>query len=217
MTACLSLVDIEGLVRLWRLRRSEFALSMVAFVGVAVVGVVLGIFVAVALALGAFVWRAWRPYSAILGRVDGLKGYHDVTRYPEAHRSMGWSCSAGTRRSSSRTPSIFREQVEAAIAAAPTPTRCVVVAAEPVTDIDMTAADMLAELIDALEAGGISLRFAEMKDPVKDRLQGYGLFDSLGPDAFFPTVGAAVDAYITENDIDFVDWEERDEAPEPGP
>ncbi len=89
MTACLSLVDIDGLVRLWRLRPSEFALSIVCFGGVALVGVVQGIFFAVALALAAFIWRAWRPYSAILGRVDGLKGYHDLTRYPEAQQVDG--------------------------------------------------------------------------------------------------------------------------------
>ena len=90
MTACLSLVDVRGVVRLWRLRRSEFALSIVCFAGVALVGVIQGIFLAVgAGARGAFIWRAWRPYSAILGRVDGLKGYHDLTRYPEARQVDG--------------------------------------------------------------------------------------------------------------------------------
>jgi high affinity sulfate transporter 1 len=215
MTACLSLVDIEGLVRLWRLRRSEFALSMAAFLGVAAVGVVLGIFLSVALALGAFVWRAWRPYSAILGRVDGMKGYHDVTRYPEARRVDGLVLFRWDAPLFFANAELFRDQVEAAIADAPTPTRWVVVAAEPVTDVDMTAGDMLAELIPSLDGAGIRLRFAEMKDPAKDRLKRYGLFDLLGAHAFYPTVGSAVDAYITEHDIDWVDWDERDEEAPP--
>jgi MFS superfamily sulfate permease-like transporter len=188
---------------------------MAAFLGVAAVGVVLGIFLSVALALGAFVWRAWRPYSAILGRVDGMKGYHDVTRYPEARRVDGLVLFRWDAPLFFANAELFRDQVEAAIADAPTPTRWVVVAAEPVTDVDMTAGDMLAELIPSLDGAGIRLRFAEMKDPAKDRLKRYGLFDLLGAHAFYPTVGSAVDAYITEHDIDWVDWDERDEEAPP--
>ena len=209
MTACLSLVDVTGLIRLWRLRPSEFALSMVCFFGVAGFGVVPGIFFAVGLSLAAFIWRAWRPYSTTLGRVDGMKGYHDVTRYPEARQIDGLILFRWDAPLFFANAEQFREEIEAAIAAAATPTRTVVVAAEPVTEIDMTAADMLAELIEALGAAGVSLRFAELKDPTKDRLKRYGLFEVLGANAFFPTVGAAVDAYVEEAGIDWVDWEER--------
>ena len=209
MTACLSLVDIRGLVRLWRLRPSEFALSIVCFAGVALVGVVQGIFLAVALALAAFIWRAWRPYSAILGRVDGLKGYHDLTRYPQARQVDGLILFRWDAPLFFANAETFREQVEAAVAAAATPTRWVVVAAEPVTEIDMTAADMLAELIESLEREGVSLRVAELKDPTKDLLKRYGLFETLGAHAFFPTVGSAVDAYLTETGTPWDDWEDR--------
>jgi MFS superfamily sulfate permease-like transporter len=89
IASCMSLVDIKGVSRLYRLRRGEFVLSIVAFLGVALLGVIQGIFIAVALALFAFIWRAWRPYDAVLGRVDGLKGYHDITRYPEARQVPG--------------------------------------------------------------------------------------------------------------------------------
>lgn len=209
MTACLSLVDVRGLARLWRLRPSEFVLSILCFLGVATIGVVPGIFFAVAVALGGFVWRAWRPYSAILGRVDGVKGYHDVTRYPEARRIDGLVLFRWDAPLFFANAEMFREQVEAAISAAPTPTRWVVVAAEPVTDVDMTAADILAELVASLDARRISLRFAELKDPTKDRLKRYGLFETLGAAAFFPTVGAAVDGYVKTAGVDWVDWEER--------
>jgi len=210
MTACLSLVDVAGLVRLWRLRRSEFALSIACFLGVAIIGVVPGIFFAVGLALAAFIWRAWRPYSAILGRVDGMKGYHDVTRYPDARRVDGLVLFRWDAPLFFANAEVFREQIEAAIAAAPTATRWVVVAAEPVTDVDMTAGDVLGELIATLDASGVSLRFAELKDPTKDRLKQYGLFETLGPDAFFPTVGSAVDAYVEATSSDWIDWEERE-------
>jgi high affinity sulfate transporter 1 len=209
MTACLSLVDVHGLVRLWRLRPSEFALSIVCFAGVGLIGVVQGIFFAVALALAAFIWRAWRPYSAVLGRVDGLKGYHDLTRYPDARQVDGLILFRWDAPLFFANAELFREQVEAALTAATTPTRWVVVAAEPVTEIDMTAADMLAELIESLESDGVSLRFAELKDPTKDRLKQYGLFAALGSDAFFPTVGSAVDGYVAATGTEWEDWEER--------
>ncbi len=216
MTACLSLVDVDGMIRLWRYRPSEFAISVVCLVGVALAGVVTGIFIALGLALLLFFWRSWRPYSAVLGRVDRVKGYHDVTRYPEARQVDGLILFRWDAPLFFANAEVFRGQIEAAVAAAATPTRWVVVAAEPMTDIDMTAADMLAELIAELEAAGTELRFAELKDPVKDRLKRYGLFERLGADAFFPTLGTAVDGYVAATGIPWVDWEERspEEPPE---
>ena len=89
-------------------------------------------------------------------------------------------------------------------------------AAEPITDVDMTAADVLDELLADLQRAGIELRFAELKDPVKDWLRRYGFLQKLGEDSFFPTVGTAVTAYVAASGIDWVDWEER--GPDaPGP
>ena len=169
IAACISLVDVKSVVRLYHLRRGEFWLSIVCFLGVALVGVIQGIFIAVALALLGFIWRAWRPYDAVLGRVDGLKGYHDVTRYPEARRVPGLVLFRWDAPLFFANAEVFREHVLQAIADAPTPTKWVVVAAEPVTDIDITAAEALSALDDDLEKAGIELCFAEMKDPVKDR------------------------------------------------
>jgi high affinity sulfate transporter 1 len=209
ITACLSLVEVRGVVRLWRIRRSEFALSLVCFLGVAVIGVVPGIFFSVGVAILAFLWRAWRPYSAVLGRVDGLKGYHDVDRHPEARQVPGLLLFRWDAPLFFANAEMFRSAVESAIAASPMPVRWLVVAAEPVTDIDTTAADVLEDMHAELEAASVELVFAELKDPVKDRLRRYGLFDRIGESSFYPTVGAAVDAYLDEHDVEWVDWEER--------
>ena len=85
----------------------------------------------------------------------------------------------------------------------------VVVAAEPITDVDTTAADMLGELLDELDAAGITLAFAEMKGPVKDRLRAYGLYGRVGDERFFPTIGTAVNGYVRAREVAWVDWEER--------
>ncbi len=208
IAACLSLVDIQGFVRLYRVRRGEFALAVVCFLGVALIGVIQGIFIAVGLALLGFIWRAWRPYDAVLGRVEGLKGYHDVTRYPEAERIPGLVLFRWDAPLFFANAEVFREHVLQAIAAAPTPTRWVVVAAEPVTDIDVTAAEALSALDDDLQKAGIELCFAEMKDPVKDRLKQYGLFSKLGSELFFPTIGQAVNSYLETHPVEWLDWEE---------
>ena len=206
--ACLGQIQILQVVRLYQLRRSEFIFSIACFLGVIVLGVIQGIFIAVGLALIAFIWRAWRPHNAVLGRVDGLKGYHDILRHPEARRIPGLVLFRWDAPLFFANAAVFEERVQQAIALAPTPTKWVVVAAEPVTDVDITAADMLADLDKKLHDSGTDLCFAEMKGPVKDILKRYGLFDSFGNENFFPTIGQAVDQYLVANKVDWQDWDE---------
>jgi len=196
--ACVGLVEIKGMARLYRLRRDEFALSVICFLGVVLLGVIKGIFIAVGLALFAFIWRAWKPYNAVLGHVDGLKSYHDISRYPEARLIDGLVLFRWDAPLFFANAETFRDQVLRAVAQAPTPTRWVVVTAEPITDVDITAADMLEDLDEKLYAAGIELFFAEMKDPVKDTLKCYGLFGRFGADNFFPTIEHAVERYLSE-------------------
>jgi high affinity sulfate transporter 1 len=209
IAACLSLVEISGVIHIYRVRRAEFWWSIACFVGVASLGVIQGIFIAVGFALLAFIWRAWRPYDAVLGRVDGLKGYHDITRYPQAKRIPGLVLFRWDAPLFFANAEIFHNHVLKAVADAPAPAKWVVVAAEPVTDIDTTAADMLAELDDELSKAGVELRFAEMKDPVKDHLKRYDLFNKLGADNFYPTIGQAVDHYLEANRVEWRDWDEE--------
>lgn len=208
ISACVNIVEVSELRRLYHLRRGEFIQSVVCFLGVALLGVIQGIFIAVALALLAFIWRAWRPYYAVLGRVDGMKGYHDITRHPEARLIPGLVLFRWDAPLFFANAEFFREHVLRAISDAPTPTQRVVVAAEPVTDVDITAADMLAELDGELQQAGIELCFAQMKGPVKDRLKTYGLFTALGVENFFPTMGQAVAHYLSSHGVVWHDWDE---------
>ena len=209
IAASLSLVEVAGVARLYRLRRSEFVLSITCLAAVAVVGVVAGIFISVGIAIGAFLWRAWRPYSAVLGRVEGMKGYHDTSRHPEADLVPGLVLFRWDAPLFFANAEMFRDAVEDAIEDSPTPVRWVVIAAEPVTDIDTTAADVLMQLDDALERVAIELAFAELKGPAKDRLRRYGLFDKIGEARFYRTVGEAVAAYVAETGVPWVDWQDR--------
>lgn len=200
--ACINLVEIRPVIRLFKLRPEEFVLSMVCFLGVVLVGVIKGIFIAVGLALAAFIWRAWRPYNAVLGHVEGLKSYHDISRHPEATQIPGLVLFRWDAPLFFANAETFHEEVLRAVADAPQPIRWVVVAAEPITDVDTTAADMLADLDHSLHQAGMDLFFAEMKGPVKDMLKRYGLFTRIGVDNFFPTIEQAVDRYLAIHKVD---------------
>jgi MFS superfamily sulfate permease-like transporter len=208
IAAALTLLDVRSVVWLAKVRRSELALSMASLLGVAVLGVLQGIAVAIALSLGNFVRRAWRPYDAVLGRVPGRKGYHDIDRHPEAIQIPGLVLYRSDAPLFFANADTFADRVAAAVAVRPETVRWVIVAAEPMTDIDTTAAEALSGLLDDLEAQGIALAFAELKGPVKDRLRNYGLYDRIGKDRFFPTLGTAIDGYLHATDTT---WTDRDE------
>jgi high affinity sulfate transporter 1 len=213
ITAAIGLIDVAAVRRLYQVRRSEFVLWLAAFLGVALLGVLPGIFAAIVLSLADFVRRAWRPHDAVLGREDALKGYHDIDRHPAARQVPGLLLYRFDAPLFFANARYFRRRVRRLVAEAAHPVRWVVVAAEPITDVDTSAADTLAELLEELRKDQVVLAFAEMKGPVKDRLGRYGLLDATGPDRFFPTVGTAVDAYVEATGIQWVDWEERAPGP----
>jgi high affinity sulfate transporter 1 len=194
IAASLSLADIPGTVRLYKQRPVECLLSIAAFLGVALLGVLEGIAVAVALSILNVFRRAWRPYETTLGRVPGLAGQHDRQLHPEAEELPGmviFRFDAPLFFANART---FRDDIRALAAADPRPV-WIVIAAEPITDVDTTAADMLADLDEELNAKGTSLVFAELKDPVREKLERYELIGPLDPHHFFPTLDGAVQAF----------------------
>jgi high affinity sulfate transporter 1 len=195
ISSAIGLIEADDLGRIYRIQRWEFWLSVVCFAGVAVFGAIQGVGIAVVIAVIEFLWDGWRPHSAVLGRVEGIRGYHDITRYPHARQTPGLVLFRWDAPLFFANAEFFRERALDAVAKAPTSARWLVVAAEPVTSVDVTAADALSNLDDKLRDAGVKLCFAELKDPVKDKLKRFGLFNQIGEEFFFPTVGAAVDAY----------------------
>jgi len=203
IAASISLADIPGTLRLYRLRRTEFALSIAAFIGVVALGVLPGIAVAVALSIGNVFRRAWWPYQTILGRVPGVPGFHDVRSYPNAERLPGcviFRFDAQLIFANART---FREQIRKLARSQPL-TKWIIVAAEPITDVDTTAADMLGDIDEELNASDVHLVFAEMKDPVRRKIDRYELTQTIDPSHFFPTLETAVDAFRKNTGAEWV-------------
>jgi len=211
IASAIGLLEVADLRRIFRVQQWEFWLSIVCFAGVAVLGAIPGIGLAVVIAVIEFLWDGWRPHFAVMGRAEGVKGYHDITRYPNARQIPGLVLFRWDAPLFFANAELFKERVldAAETAKSRAPVRWLVVAAEPVTSVDVTAADILAELDQRLHEAGIELCFAELKDPVKDKLKRFGLFAQIGEGFFFPTVEEAVSSYLESHTVDWVDREDR--------
>jgi high affinity sulfate transporter 1 len=209
IAAVIGLVDAPALARLWRVNRIDFALAASAFAGVTVVGVIEGIGIAIGLSVLVLLWRAWHPYDAVLGRITGRKGYHDTDRHPDARQVPGLLLYRFDAPLFFANADVFRGRLLRAIEDSGEPVRRIVVAAEPMTDVDSTGADLLVELLDQLDGMGVELAFAELKGPTKDDLVRYGLYERIGAGHFYSTIGQAVSAFVADFGVPWVDWEDE--------
>ncbi len=214
IAAGIGLVEVAVFRRLRQVSRPDFGLAIAAFTGVALLGVLRGVGIAIALSVFAVLERAWHPYHAVLARVAGLKGYHDLARHPQGRQVPGLLLFRFDAPLFFANANVFRDRILRAVADAGSPLHRVVIAAEPMTDVDTTAADILDDVRIDFARRGIELVFAELKDPVKDTLARYGLVDRIGPGRFYPTVGSAVHAYVNEYRIEWRDWEDESGATE---
>ena len=196
ISSAIGLFEVRDLRRIYQIQRWEYWLSIACFVGVAVFGPIPGILIAILIALAEFVGDAWRPHHAVLGQPQNVAGYHDITRYPDAHLIPGLLLFRWDAPLFFANGEQFHERVLIEINNFPTPVRWFVVAAEPITDVDVSTTDMLLALDAELQQAGIELIFAELKDPVKDKFKRFGLLKQFeGRDYFFFTISEAVNAY----------------------
>jgi len=198
IVASISLFEVSTLRRFLKTRKSEFFLALVSLLGVAFVGVLKGIIIAVVLSILQFFERAWRPYHAVLGKVEGIPGFHDIKRYPDAQQIPGLLIVRWDAPLFFANASLFRDLVRTLITQTESKPIWVLVTAEPVTDVDTTAADMLADLVQELNAADIHLIFAELKTPIKEKIVLYSLLDTIEERHFYPTVEVAVEAFLDE-------------------
>jgi high affinity sulfate transporter 1 len=209
IAAAIGLIEVTDLKRIYRIQQWEFWLAIACFIGVAALGVIPGIGLAIVIAIAEFLWDGWRPHFAVLGRPHGVKGYHDLKRYPDARQIPGLVLFRWDAPLFFANAEFFNECVLNAVANSPTKVRWLVVTAEPVTSVDVTSGDALVELHQALRAQGVELHFAELKDPVRDKLKRFGLSRLLG-EHYFPTIGAAVSRYLEIHDVAWEDWEDEE-------
>ncbi len=198
IVAAIGLLDLPALHHLWTVRKSEFTMAIISVLGVALIGVLQGILVAVCVSIFQIFFRAWHPHSTVLGKPDDVPGYHDIKRYPEAELTPKLLMIRWDGEIFFANANLFRNFVRSIVASTqPTPF-WVLVAAEPITDVDTTAADMLVDLDEELNAAGIHLILAELKDPVREKLERYGLYETINRRHFYPTIEVAINEFHKE-------------------
>jgi high affinity sulfate transporter 1 len=203
IAASFSLADIPTTIKLWHQNRAEFAISIFAFLGVAFLGVLTGITVAIALSVLVVFKRLWWPYYTSLGKVPDIEGYHDRSQYPHAHILPGaviFRFDAPLIFANSGT---FKDSIYTLLKEKPKP-KWIIIAAEPITDIDTTAADMLLDLDEKCNADDVHLVFAELKNRVHQKLIKYQLIGPINPEHFFPTIDAALASYRKKTKTEWI-------------
>lgn len=196
IAAALSLMNLAILRAFWRVRRSAFWISLIASVGVILFGVLEGILIAVVLSILLFFRRSWWPHGEVLGRVPDLDGWHDTDRYDDVDEEPGVLVFRWEAPLFFANAGIFRQQIRHLVHHRRP--AWVVLQCEAITDIDVTAADMLERLDRELNAKGVHVAFVELRDRLKDRVLRYGLFETLDRDHFYPSVDTALEAIRQE-------------------
>lgn len=193
--AAARLVDLGEFARFARFRRSELALAVATTVGVLVLGVLLGVLVAVALSILDLFRRVSRPHDAVLGFVPGLAGMHDVDDYPQATTVPGLVVYRYDAPLCFANAEDFRQRALAAVRAADPPARWLVLDVESVVEIDVTAADALHTLCDELDREHVVVALARAKQDLLAVLRRAGLVERIGAERIFPTLPTAVAAF----------------------
>ena len=192
IAAALSLADFTVLARLWKVRRSAVALSVVASAGVILLGVLQGILVAIVLSILLFFHRNWWPHGEVLGRVSGRDGWHSDSRGHQIVEHPGvlvfrWEAPlffANSGLFAQQVRHLVRERRPA----------WVVLQCEAITDIDVTAAGMLERLDNELNAEGVHIAFVELRTRLRGLVHDYGLHEALDRDHFYDSID---DAFAT--------------------
>src|SRR5690606_4225832 len=158
-----------------------------------------GVLVAIALSLAVVIVRAWQPHRTELVELEDIAGYHDRERHPEGHRIPGLVLVRFDAPLFFANGVILTKFVRELVREREDRIEWVVLAAEPITDLDISAVEEIERLDDYLAHRGIRLAFAAMKGPVKDKLHRMQSGNRFGAGRFHPTVRTAVVAFRHRN------------------
>ena len=181
-------------MRFYRIQEGEFLVSLTAMLGVVALGALEGIGLAIGLAMLVLLIRSSRPAEAVLGRVEGLQGFHDVARHEGASVVPGLVLYRFSASVIFYNAAYFKRRVLAVAHANPS-ARWLIIDGAPILHLDSTGADAIVELNDELAARGIRLAFGSVALQVQRMLERSGALERLGADAVFPTLRLAVLAH----------------------
>jgi high affinity sulfate transporter 1 len=200
ISAVLSLMDVGELKRYYRWRGMDWMLAIIALIGVVLTDVLTGLTVAVLLSLMLVVYRASRPYIAVLGKVPNQRGaYGDIKRHPENEQVPGLIIYRLDAPLFFANASVAQKEIRdtaARVARSPTPPRAVVIDLGASADLDIASLDMLRDLVIELREAGIETFFAQVHGSTRDRLRKTGLMQEIGHGRVYHSVEAAVEDLV---------------------
>jgi len=193
--AALRLIDIPEFRRMRHFKQSEFRLALITLAGVLLTDILVGVGLAVALSVIDLFARLMRPNDAVMGEVPHLAGLHDVSDWEGATTIPGLLLYRYDAPLCFANAEHFRTRALEAVAAERSPVEWFVLNAEAIVEIDITAADVVMELQEALAARGIAFGLARVKQGLYHQLERAGVVERIGPQWFFPTLPTAVAAF----------------------
>lgn len=191
--AGLSLVDLRTLALIWRADRAEAAISVLATAGVVAFGAIQGILVAVILAVLRFVRVSARPRVEILGRIEGMPGFHSLARHQSGVAPQGILIVRFNGPIVFFNAGHFRHALLKAVDREGAAVKTVILDLLPVTDVDVTGLFTLKEVKDALAERGITLAAAGRQTEWRQWLTQHGFAADHVP--LYPTLRHAVKAF----------------------
>ncbi|MBD9525037.1 STAS domain-containing protein, partial [Ensifer sp. ENS02] len=194
----LSLIDIDGLRRIWTVNRIEFIFALIALWGPIGLGVLNGVVIAIAATLVYLILQTMYPHDAMLGRIPGRDGFYKLHRVTEARPVPGFGACMVQDSLLFYNADYVRERLEVIAESLPKPTRWLVIDASAIPQIDSTAADMLGELQSDLKNRGVTLGLAELHTDARALLERSGVVEKIGPGMIFEGMEDALDAYETK-------------------
>ena len=193
--AAIGLIEPAAWRALAEIDHVEVAIAAVTTICVVFLGVLEALVVAVGLSMIDTVRRSARPHDAVLGWVERLGRYADVSLHRSARVTPGIVVYRLDDRLFFANARYFKGRVREAIRAAPAPASWLVFDAEAVTHVDATGVEALMDLAKDLRRDGITLLVARLRTRMQEQFELAGLNEAIGAGHFYPSVHAAVDAF----------------------
>jgi sulfate permease, SulP family len=191
---CVNLIDVQGMRRIYRERPAEFWVALITAATVVLVGVMQGIVLAMFLSLVSHTRHGYRPKNAVMVAAKP-EGYRSRPVATQAQLLPGLLIYRFTHGMYYANAEVLSEEVTKLAREAQPPLKWFCIDAAAVDDVDYSAAAVVRTLYGLLHGHGIRLVFAEVTPQVHVQLERSGIIDLVGPDAFYNTAGAVVDAY----------------------
>jgi MFS superfamily sulfate permease-like transporter len=204
--AAIVVVAIGGMMRvgemkrLYRLRKADFALAMIALFGVLLFEVLAGLLIAVIISLLVVVARASEPKVSVLGRTPGRLDFSDVRRHPENRTLPGLLVIRPNEGLFFANAASLKEAIGELVRSSDPPVRVVLLDLEMTFELDVPSADALADLKEALERAEVALLVTRAHGEVKDMLDQSGVTDQIGPENFYAHIMDGVFAYLRQTE-----------------